>query len=92
MTTIRSCRRCSVTRVNTLCGLYDKAFVENDAGAKRLLTQLSQLAAQRGYASARQLLEPLLAEEKVRSLCWNISSLLTEEDMERLGVSGKKKE
>ena len=91
MTTIRTCRRCSVTRVNTLCRLYDKAFQDNDARAKKQLAQLSQLAAGRGYDLAGRIMEPGLTEDKVRPLCWNISSLLTDEDLDRMGLGGKKR-
>ena len=87
----RSCKRCSVTRVNVLCELYGRAFQNGDGKAKKDLEKLVALAAERGYWQGRDMLRPELDESKVRSFCWNISSLLKDEDLERLGYRiGKK--
>jgi hypothetical protein len=87
----RTCKRCSVTRVNILCELYEQAFQENGDKAKQDLAKLVALAADRGYWQGRDMMNPGLDESKVRSFCWNISSLLKDEDLERLGYRiGKK--
>ena len=86
MVTVRSCKRCSVTRVNVLCELYDRAFHQDDRKARKNLGYLTSLAAQRGYDRASAVLSSDLNEEQIRSHCWNVSSLLEDEDLERLGL------
>ena len=87
----RTCKRCSVTRVNVLCELYERAYHDNEDKSRQDLGKLVTLAADRGYWQGRDVLAPGLDESKVRSLCWNISSVLTEEDLERLGYRDGKK-
>ncbi|MEW6262615.1 MAG: hypothetical protein AB1641_06005 [Thermodesulfobacteriota bacterium] len=90
--TTRTCRRCSVTRVNILCELYDQAFGQGRSEARRRLEQLTRLAVERGYEKAGELTAPGLNPEAVRSLSWNVSSLLNDDDLERLGLNrGRKK-
>ena len=87
----RTCRRCSVTRVNTLCELYEHGFRNGDHQARKNLAKLTQMAMARGYSQGSGVLLPGLSESSVRSLCWNISSLLTDEDMSFVGLNGGKK-
>ncbi|MFH1090131.1 MAG: hypothetical protein V1742_01035 [Pseudomonadota bacterium] len=84
--TYRTCKRCSVTRVNCLCDLYERAFNHGEAQAEKNLAGLCNLANHRGLPQARELLVPGLAADMVRALSWNVSSLLTDEDMARLGL------
>ena len=88
--TYRNCKRCSVTRVNILCELYQRAFMDGDAKAGDDLAKLTTLAVERGYHQGRDALQPGLSEAAVRSLCWNISSLLEDEDLTRLGYKTNK--
>jgi hypothetical protein len=85
--TYRTCKRCSVTRVNVLCELYQRAFVDGDVRAGTDLAKLTALATERGYRQGSEALQPGLSESTVRSLCWNISSLLEDEDLARLGYN-----
>ena len=88
----RTCKRCSVTRVNTLCELYRRAFHDGESKALKDLAKLSGLAHRRGYAEGVRVMHPGLTEAEVRSLCWNVSSMLEDEDLFRLGYNdnGKK--
>lgn len=76
-----------MVRVNLLCGLYERGFKENNDVARGRLKSLVDLAAKRGYKDGVSVLYPDLPEEIVRKVCWNISSLLTEEDFISCGVS-----
>ncbi len=80
-----TCRRCSVLRVNTLCQLYEKAYEGEDRKAREDLTKLVQLALDRGYTQGRILLQPGLARHLIRPICWNVSSVLTDNDLEAMG-------
>jgi hypothetical protein len=82
----QTCKRCSIARVNALCALYEKAFAENEFKSLANLKALVQLAQSRGSADGRQILQPGLIKSRVRSLAWNISSLLFNDDMLRLGI------
>jgi hypothetical protein len=82
-----TCRRCSVLRVNTLCRLYDEGFRDNDERAKKRLRSLVESARKRGYGEGHKVLVPDLPPQIVRKFCWNISSLLTDQDFLRHGVS-----
>jgi len=89
MTDTKSCQRCSVVRVNSLCRVYDRAFAPestDDHLYVRKLRQVIDLARARGYPEGRRILKPGLPDEVVRSLCWNISSVLTDDDLIRLGI------
>ncbi|MBU2550523.1 MAG: hypothetical protein KKB20_19100 [Proteobacteria bacterium] len=86
MTSYRSCKRCSVSRVNSLVELYELAFRKRMAQERNMLEHLVRLASERGYEAGRQLLDPNLSESGVRALAWNVSSLLEDEDLERLGL------
>jgi hypothetical protein len=80
-----TCKRCSVSRVNLLCDLYEKAFHFRDKKAFEDFKKLVRLSSRRGYPQGDQVLSDGLDPEGVRAACWNISSLLTDEDLEILG-------
>ncbi|MGD8385861.1 MAG: hypothetical protein PVG49_01875 [Desulfobacteraceae bacterium] len=80
------CRRCSVVRVNTLCRLYEKGIMNGDRRAEEDLRALAKTALGRGYAQANQVLETGLDPSAVRRMCWNISSVLTDRDLEIRGI------
>ena len=82
-----SCRRCSVLRVNALCRLYDEGFRDKMAQSQTQLKSLIKIAEERGYSYGSKILFPDLAPDQVRRICWNISSLLTDGDFQRLGVT-----
>ena len=81
-----SCRRCSVVRVNILCRLYDEGFRDSQDRSKNQLISLIKIAGDRGYPEGRDILTPALSSDHVRRVCWNISSLLTDQDFLRHGV------
>ncbi|MBN1851016.1 MAG: hypothetical protein JW932_20820 [Deltaproteobacteria bacterium] len=74
-------------RVNMLCSLYDEAFQEQNNRAKKQLKSLIQTAKERGYSGGVKILIPDLAPDYVRKLCWNISSLLKDQDFSQLGIN-----
>jgi hypothetical protein len=82
----QTCKRCSIARVNALCQLYEEAFGENDLRSFDNLKTLVQLVQSRGFGNGKQILRPGLRKSKVRTLAWNISSLLYNDDLLRLGV------
>ena len=82
----QTCKRCSIARVNTLCQLYEEAFEDKEPNSFDNLRALVQLAQTRGFANGKQILRPGLRKSKVRSLAWNISSLLYNDDLLRLGI------
>jgi hypothetical protein len=86
------CKRCSLTRVNLLSDLYDQAFGELSGAADGCLRRLVALAGERGYADGHRMLAPGLPRSTVRALCWNVSSVLTDEDVNRVcpGVDGRR--
>ena len=86
MKTASFCRRCSVVRVNTLCRLHKQGVEENDPEARKQLEVLVKLATDRGYAEGDRVLRDGLEVSVVRSLCWNISSLLTDRDFTSRGI------
>ena len=82
----QTCKRCSIARVNSLCQLYEKAFDDNETDSLENLKELVQLVQSRGFANGKQILRPGLRKSKVRALAWNISSLLYNDDLLRLGI------
>ncbi len=86
MVTIDTCKRCSVLRVNALCDLHARACQDQDAGAYRKLKAMVALAARRGYDGGSQLLGNGLPDEAVRSLSWNVASVLTDDDLHKAGI------
>jgi hypothetical protein len=75
-----------VVRVNTLCRLREQGFEGGDPKARKGLEALTALAADRGYMEAKRLLRTDLDPAQVRSLCWNVSSLLTDHDFQSRGI------
>jgi hypothetical protein len=51
------------------------------------LRSLVETARKRGYEQGQKVLVPDLAPHDVRRICWNISSLLTDQDFLQHGVS-----
>jgi hypothetical protein len=82
----QTCKRCSIARVNALCVLYEEAFGENIFLSLANLKSLVQLAQSRGFADGRQVLQTGLRKSQVRTLAWNISSVLFNDDLLRLGI------
>lgn len=82
----QTCKRCSIARVNALCALYDEAFGENASTSLANLIALVHLAQSRGLADGKQVLQPGLRNRQVRTLAWNISSVLFNDDLLRLGI------
>ncbi len=78
-----SCKRCSVTRVNALVKVYRQAHFNGDQGG---ISKLKQVVAvtRREYPDGSELLSPGLGEQELRELCWNISSFLRDQDVERI--------
>lgn len=76
-----------MVRVNMLCSLYEQGFKEDDDAARGRLKILVDLAGKRGYRDGASVLFPDLSEDFVRKICWNISSLLSEDDYSSCGVS-----
>jgi len=88
-----SCVRCSVDRVNILCRLYEEAITQDGTSSQNDLESLIHLAETRGYNRGYDIRSYGLAKKALRSVCWNISSLLTDEDMRSRGLMpGKKNE
>jgi len=77
----RSCKRCSVTRVNQLVRAYEKAHGNGDSGALRELREVVDRVKNRGYPEAVRLLHPGLEGPDLRSFCWNVSSFLEDEEL-----------
>lgn len=82
----QTCKRCSIARVNALCTLYEEAFEGNESKSLINLKALVKLAQSRGFANGRQVLRPGLRKSQVRTLAWNISSVLYNNDMLSLGI------
>jgi hypothetical protein len=82
----KTCQRCSVARVNALCTLYEEAYLENQPQSLANLKALVRLAQERGYINSTQVLRSDLRRNEVRSLAWNISSVLQNQDIQRLGI------
>ena len=86
MTEEVTCRRCSVLHVNTLCRLYEEAFIESSESSKKQLSTFVNISKKRGYNDGDLILNPDLDHKYVRKICWNISSLLTDQDFQRHGM------
>jgi len=82
----QTCKRCSIARVNALCALYEEAFEENESASLANLKALVKLAQSRGFTNGKEVLQPRLRKSQVRTLAWNISSVLFNDDLLRLGI------
>jgi hypothetical protein len=80
----RTCKRCSVARVNLICKAYQKAHGEQGESALSALRKIDDLVKTRGFGGAAMLLLPGLGEKDLRAHCWNISSFLQDEETERI--------
>ncbi|MFH1035344.1 MAG: hypothetical protein V1806_12620 [Pseudomonadota bacterium] len=78
----RTCKRCSVARVNSLCQAYQQAHSSHNALLISALRQISEMVKGRGYDAASVLLMPGLNEKDLRAHCWNISSFLRDQEVE----------
>jgi hypothetical protein len=89
----RSCKRCSVIRVNTLCKAYEKAQTDNHPLIWHGLREVVTLVQSRGFDEGLMLLKPGLAGEQLRAVCWNVSSFLEDEEIQRIfgWLAGPKK-
>ena len=84
----RTCKRCSVTRVNALVEAYEKAHQQRQAAWLSRLSQLERLCRQRGFDQATRMLLPGLKDKELRALCWNVSSFLEDREVEQvLGIN-----
>ncbi len=83
MTPDRTCKRCSVARVNALAKAYQKAQ-EGDAPTSGRLKELVLLVQGRGLRGAAGLLTPGQSDKELRAICWNVSSFLEDNEVERL--------
>ncbi len=82
----RTCKRCSVARVNALIKAYAQAHA-NGTRSRAPLRQLVQLASDRGFHDAGALLHPGLNSRELRAVCWNVSSFLEDPEVETaLGI------
>ncbi|MBW2621531.1 MAG: hypothetical protein JRD68_01375 [Deltaproteobacteria bacterium] len=61
-------------------------MAQDDTRARNDLEYLVRLAGRRGYNRSYSILSYGLAKKALRPLCWNISSFLTNEDMESRGL------
>jgi hypothetical protein len=80
----RSCRRCSISRVNTLCDVYIKAHQNDDPKAWHGLREVVDLVRSRGFDEGLKILKPGLANQQLRAFCWNVSSFLEDEEMKQI--------
>lgn len=83
MTPDLTCKRCSVARVNILIKAYKKAQGD-DAPALGRLKELVILVQGRGLRQARGLLTPGHGDRELRAICWNVSSFLEDNEVERI--------
>jgi len=79
----RTCKRCSVTRVNSLVRAYEAAHAPGGEATLGRLRQLVLIAKGQGF-DGLALLTPGLGEKAVRELCWNVSSFLTDKEVETI--------
>ena len=79
----RTCKRCSINRVNTLVSAYHRAFTQNEESYREKLHRVVHWVRTQGL-EARELLSPGLSEQDLRALCWNASSFLEDEDIKRI--------
>ena len=82
----QTCKRCSISRVNALCALYEEAFHDDEAMSLNKLKALVQVAQSRGVPDCQKILMPGLVNSQVRTVAWNISSVLFNDDLLRLGI------
>ncbi|MBI5583852.1 MAG: hypothetical protein HY892_08505 [Deltaproteobacteria bacterium] len=79
----RTCKRCSINRVNTLVAAYHRAFTRDEADYREKLHKIVLLVGTRGFEGG-QLLAPGIVDKDLRALCWNVSSFLEDEEVTRI--------
>jgi hypothetical protein len=79
----RTCKRCSINRVNTLVAAYHRAFKRDEEDYREKLHKVVILVKSRGFEGI-QLLSPGLPDKDLRALCWNVSSFLEDEEVTRI--------
>lgn len=79
----RTCKRCSLNRVNTLVAAYHRAFNRNEADYRDKLHQVVLMVRTRGFEGGA-LLAPGIIDKDLRALCWNVSSFLEDEEVSRI--------
>jgi hypothetical protein len=72
-----------VARVNSLARAYEAAHAPGGETTLGKLRQLILIAKGQGFDGVA-LLTPGLAEKTVRELCWNVSSFLTDKEVETI--------
>jgi hypothetical protein len=80
----RSCKRCSVIRVNSLAKAYEKAHQNGNSASMTELKEVVALVKTRGYQEGLRLLKPGLDGHELRAFCWNVSSFLEDEELKRI--------
>jgi hypothetical protein len=80
----RSCKRCSVTRVNNLVKAYEKAHQNGNSVSMIELREVAALVRNRGYQEVLRLLKPGLNGQELRAFCWNVSSFLEDDELKRI--------
>ncbi len=78
----RTCKRCSVARVNALIEAYHQAHQQGDQARLGRLRKIISICEGRGFAGGSQLLVAGLGEKELRALCWNVSSFLEDSEVE----------
>lgn len=79
----RTCKRCSINRVNTLVAAYHRAYRKHQEEYREKLHKIVLLVRSRGFEGGR-LLSSGINDQDLRALCWNVSSFLEDEDLTRI--------
>ena len=80
----RSCKRCSVIRVNNLVKAYEKAHQNGNSTSMHELREVVTLVKTRGFQEVLRLLQPGLDGQELRAFCWNVSSFLEDDELKRI--------
>ena len=72
-----------MARVNTLTSAYNLAHQEGGQKVLKALRVLANMVKERGYQNGDQLLAPGCKDQELRELCWNVSSFLQDEEVDR---------
>ena len=80
----RTCKRCSVRRVDALVNAYIEAHGDSGATWVSRLRKVNRLCKERGFDQGARLLQPGLSEKELRALCWNVSSFLKDQEVEAI--------
>lgn len=80
----RSCKRCSVARVNALIEAYHNALGSRKDVHQPKLRKLIAICESQGFGHGRKLLTPGLDKKELRSICWNVASFLQDAEVERI--------